>query len=720
MSETTGLSRRRFLQTTAGAGAGLVLGLHLPMRAVHAAPSADALAPNAFVRITPDDLVTVTVKHVEFGQGPLTGLSTLIAEELDADWSQVRAELAPADVSRFAHMLGPVQTTGGSTAMSNSFLQMRKAGATARAMLVQAAAAEWGVPTSSITIERGRVKEVGGSRSKRFGELVDAASRLTPPEEVTLKQPADFKLIGKEDLRKLDTPAKTNGSAIYTIDVDRPGLLTTLVAHPPRFGARVKKLDDTRSRQVAGVEDVKVLPEGVAVYARGYWAAKQGRDRLEIEWDESATETRDSERVIAEYRELARKPGLPAGRRGEPGAALEGAATVLESEYVFPFLAHAPMEPLDCVIEKQGDRYEVWMGSQGVSRDHAAFAEELGVPQDRIQLNVQLSGGSFGRRAQHKSEFAREAAHALQAIDGRAPIKLLWSREDDIRGGYYRPIYVHRLKGGLDADGRVVAWQQVIVGQSVQKGGSLEKMLIKNGVDLTSVEGAANLSYAVPNLDVSLHSPEFRVPVLWWRSVGHTHTGYTSEAFIDELLTAGGQDPVAGRLALLADHPRHRGVLEAAAEMAGWGGAVPAGRARGVAVHESFGSFVAQVAEVGRDAKGKPKVERVWCAVDCGLAVNPDIVRAQMEGGIGYGLGAALTGEITLAKGRVVQSNFHDYRPIRIGDMPEVEVRVLASVEPPTGVGEPGVPPVAPAVSNAWAALTGERFRRLPFQGASA
>ncbi len=723
-SQETGptLSRRRFLQTTTAAGAGLVLGLQLPPRHAHAAWTPDqagAFAPNAFVRITRDDLVTVLVKHIEFGQGPLTGLATLVAEELDADWSQMRAELAPADATRFAHTFAPVQFTGGSTAMANSFLQMRRAGATARAMLVEAAAAQWKIPADRIRVEKGIVRERGGRRSSKFGPLVRAASGLTPPSEVELKKPEDFVLIGT-DLPKLDTPAKTNGEAIYTIDVQRPGLLTTLVAHPPRFGSRVKKLDATRARAVDGVEDVQILPEGVAVYARGYWAASRARELLEIEWDETGAETRDSVRVISDYQALARKPGLPAGRRGDPDAAFASAETVVETEYVFPYLAHAPMEPLDCVIEKQDDGYEVWMGAQGASRDRAALAEELGVPLEQVKLNVQLAGGSFGRRSQHKSQFAREAAHALQAIDGRAPIKLLWSREDDIRGGFYRPIYVHRLKGGLDADGQIVAWQQVIVGQSVQKGGSLASMFIKNGVDLTSVEGASDLSYAVPNLDVSLHSPDVGVPVLWWRSVGHTHTGYAAESFVDELLTAGGRDPVAGRLELLGGHPRHRAVLEAAAEMAGWGAEPPAGRARGVAVHESFGSTVAQVAEVGRDASGAPKVERVWCAVDCGLAVNPDIVKAQMEGGIGYGLGAALLDEITLSRGRVVQSNFHDYRPIRIDDMPRVEVRVLPSAEPPSGVGEPGVPPIAPAVSNAWAALTGDRFRRLPFRGPSA
>ena len=714
------LSRRRFLQATATTGAGLVLGLRLPLKHAAAAPRDDRpFAPNAFVRVSQDDLVTVVIKHIEFGQGPLTGLATLVAEELDADWGQVRAELAPADAALYAHTYAPMQFTGGSTAIANSYIQMRQAGATARAMLVGAAAAQWGVSAASLRVEAGVVKDPKGRRSMRFGELVAAAAKRTPPTEVTLKSPKYFKLIGTV-IPKLDTREKTNGEAMYTIDVQRPGMWTTLVAHPPRFGARPRSVVDTRARAVPGVEDVKIIPEGVAVYARGYWSAKRARDLLEIEWDDNGTERRDSVQMIAEYKVLAKRPGLPASSRGSAAASLAEAKTVIESEYVFPFLAHAPMEPLGCVIEKRGEGYEAWMGAQGASRDRAALAEELGVDVDQVKLNIQFAGGSFGRRAQHKSQLAREAAHALRAVQGRAPIKLLWSREDDIQGGFYRPIYVHRLKGGLDERGQIVAWQQVVVGQSVQKGGSLESLFVKNGVDLTSVEGASNLSYEIPNLDVSLHSPELGVPVLWWRSVGHTHTGYTSETFIDELLLAAGHDPVEGRLALLGTHPRHRAVLTAAAEMAGWGARAPAGRARGVAVHESFGTTVAQVAEVSRSSNGSPRVDRVWCAVDCGLAINPDIIKAQMEGGIGFGLGAALLGEISLKSGRVVQSNFHDYRPIRIDEMPEVEVRVLASAESPSGVGEPGVPPIAPAVANAWASLTGKRLRRLPFRDASA
>jgi isoquinoline 1-oxidoreductase beta subunit len=711
------ISRRRFIQSTLGSTAGFVFALHLPFKHSMAATTASKeLAPNAFVEIGRDNIVTVTVKHIEFGQGALTGLATLVAEELDADWSQVRAQLAPADVSLYAHTLGPVQFTGGSSAIANSFMQMRRAGATARAMLIEAAANQWGVEPKSLRADSGVVKEIRGQREISFGELVEAASKLAPPPEVALKDPKDFKLIG-HDLPKIDTVDKTTGKTTFTIDVARPGQWTVLVAHPSRFGARIASFDSTKAKAISGVMAVEKIAEGVAVYAKNFWSAKKARDLLDVQWDESGVERRDSKTVITEYQSLAKKPGLPAGRRGD--AAMEDvfakSSTVIESEFVFPYLAHAPMEPLDGVIEKKGKGYEIWMGAQAASRDRAALAEELGVPLDEIQLNVMFAGGSFGRRSQHKSQFARELAHASKAIDSRVPIKLLWTREDDIRGGFYRPIYVHRLKGGLDAEGKIVAWQQVIVGQSVQKGGPLESLFIRDGVDVTSVEGAANLSYAIPNLDVSLHSPEVGIPVLWWRSVGHTHTGFSAEAFVDELLVAGGQDPIKGRLELLGNHPRHRGVLTAAAEMADWGVSLAPGRARGVAVHESFGSFVAQIVEISRNSDGAPKVEKVWCAVDCGIAVNPNIIRAQMEGGIGYGLGAALRNTIDINDGRVVQSNFHDYHPLRIDDMPEIEVRIIASSEAPTGVGEPGTPPIAPAVANAWAALTGTRLRKMPF-----
>lgn len=720
---TFDISRRDFLRHSAMAGAGLVIGVHLPRvsRAQSGAASViqgdgeGVFAPNAFIRIAPDDTVTVLSKHIEFGQGPYTGLATLVAEELDADWSQMRAESAPARVDLYKNLAFGMQGTGGSTAMANSYEQMRRAGAAARAMLVAAAAAEWGVPADGITVEQGVVIHEASGRTVRFGELAGRAAATSVPENVTLKSPEAFRLIGKR-LPKLDSRIKSTGEAVFTFDVTRPGMLTVLVAHPSRFGARVKSVDDTAARQIKGIVDVKTIPAGVAVYGRSFWAAKKGRDVLEIEWDESGTESRSSSDIVAAYRKLAQSPGTPAASRGDVESGLAGAAATLEAEYEFPYLAHAPMEPLDCVIELNEGRCEAWLGSQLQTVDQQTIGDVLGMQPDQVTINTMLAGGSFGRRAQPDSGFAREAAEALKALGPNAPpIKLVWTREDDIRGGRYRPIYVHRLRGGLDDRGEIVAWEQVIVGQSIVAGSPFAGM-IQEGIDPTSVEGARDLPYSVPNLSVSLHSPEVGVPVLWWRSVGHTHTGFATEAFLDELLARAGRDPVEGRLALLKEHPRHAGVLRAVAKLADWGAPLPDGRARGVAVHKSFNSYVAEIAEVSRDDNGYPRVHKVWCAVDCGVAVNPNVITAQMEGGIGYGLGAALFDEITLEDGRVVQSNFHNYRSLGIDEMPEIEVTIVRSAESPTGVGEPGVPPIAPAVANAWAALTGERVRRLPFR----
>jgi isoquinoline 1-oxidoreductase subunit beta len=714
-------SRRDFLKSTAALGAGLIIGVHLP-RFARAQAGAAALArpasagpfvPNAFVRIAPDDTVTVLVKHIEFGQGPFTGLATLVAEELDADWSQMRAEHAPTDAEIYKNFAFGAQGTGGSTAIANSYEQMRTAGATARALLVAAAAEEWGVPADEITVKQGVIAHAGSGRSARFGALADKAVRLRAPQNVKLKDPKDFKLIGT-NVPKLDSAIKSNGAAQFTMDLSKPGMLTVLVAHPPRFGGRVASFDDSQARKVKGVLDVKAIPEGVAVYARSFWAAKQGRDALKIEWNLADTESRSSAQLIAEYRALASARGRLVTNRGDVDGTLEQAAKTLEVEYEFPYLAHAPMEPLDCVIELREDGAEVWLGSQLQTGDHMTVANVLGLPPEKVVINTMLAGGSFGRRAQPDSGFAKEAAECVKAYGRGTPIKLVWTREDDIQGGRYRPIYVHRLKGGVNDRGEIVAWENIIVGQSIFAGSPFASM-ITEGVDPSSVEGARDLPYAIPNLSVSLHTTKVGVPVLWWRSVGHTHTGFATETFIDELLQAAGKDPVAGRLALLRDHPRHAGVLQAVAERAGWGSTVPQGRARGVAVHKSFDSYVAQIAEVSRDRGGYPCVHKVWCAVDCGVPVNPNVIAAQMEGGIGFGLGAALFDEITLREGRIAQSNFHDYRMIRINEMPEVDVTVIRSSEAPTGVGEPGVPPIAPAVANAWAALTGERVRRLPF-----
>jgi isoquinoline 1-oxidoreductase subunit beta len=707
------LTRRRFLHGSAAAGVGLLVGFDLCLGKA-AAPTGGVLAPNAFVRIAPDNSVTVIAKHIEFGQGTYTGLATILAEELDADWSQVRVVSAPADAARYNNLLfGAVQGTGGSTAVANSWEQLRQAGAMARAMLVAAAAQEWGVPAAEITAERGVLSHARTGRRATFGDLALRAAALPPPADVTLKDAKDFRLIGRR-LPRQDSRSKTDGSAQYTLDVDLPDMLTAVIARPPRFGAEVRSFDASAALQVKGVTDVVPVPAGVAVLARSFWAARQGREALTVDWDESGAERRGSDELFAAYRVLARQPGARTRWDGDPEAAIAGAARVLEAVYEFPYLAHAPMEPLDCVVRLIPDGCEVWAGSQLQTVDQQVVAAVVGLPPEKVQVHTLLAGGSFGRRATPNGDVAGEAASIAKAIGGRQPVKLVWTREDDLTGGRYRPLYVHRLRAGLDPAGRLVGWEHRIVGQSILKGTLFESRQVKNGIDPTSVEGAANLPYDIPSIGVELHTTEVGVPVLWWRSVGSTHTAFSTETFLDELAHAAGRDPVDFRRTLLTHHPRHLGVLELAAQKAGWDVPLPRGRARGIAVHESFNSVVAQVAEVSLGHDGVPKVERVVCAVDCGVAVNPDVIRAQMEGGIGYGLAAALWSEITLVQGRVQQSNFDTYRPLRIEEMPQVEVYIVPSTTPPTGVGEPGVPPIAPAVANALFHLTGQRVRRLP------
>lgn len=719
-------SRRRFLKGMAG----LMLAVYLPdvLGATTAAGPGVAggqaaevppFEPNAFLRIGTDDTVTVIAKHIEMGQGTYTGLATLVAEELDAAWSQVRVEGAPADARRYNNLFwGPTQGTGGSTAIANSWEQLRTAGASARAMLVAAAAQRWQVPAAEIDVSEGVVTHAPSQRKASFGELAQAAVEQPVPAEVRLKEPKDFKLIGKRAPRK-DTADKTTGKARFTQDVHLPGMLTAVVAHPPRFGGKVKSFDATRAKEVRGVVEVVQIPTGVAVLARDTWSAKKGRDALQIEWDESSAFKLGSDAIFARYRELAKTPGAIARREGDPDAAFAAPARVLSAAYDFPYLAHAAMEPMNCVVQLSADGCEIWNGEQFQTVDQMNVATLLGLKPEQVAIHMLYAGGSFGRRACKDSDYVLEAANIAKAIDGRAPVKLVWLREDDTRAGYYRPAFHHVLEAALDAQGRLVGWRHRLVGQSIMAGSPFAAML-KDGIDPVSVEGAANLPYAVPNLLVDLHSPaDIGVPVLWWRSVGSTHTAYSTETFLDEIAVAAGEDPVAFRLALLEHHPRHAGVLQLAADKAGWGTPLAPGangerRGRGVAVHESFNSYVAQVAEVTVKPDGSFKVDRIVCAVDCGIAVNPDNVRSQVEGGVGFGLSAALHGAITLKDGVVEQSNFHDYAPIRINEMPQVEVHIVASAEKPTGIGEPGVPPVAPAVANALAAATGKRVRRLP------
>lgn len=711
MSSVDLISRRKFLQTSAVATAGLLIGFRLPLEG-EAAEAPGEFNPNAFLRIAPSGRVTVIVGKSEMGQGIYTALPMIVAEELDADWSKVSVESAPV-APEYNHTVFGIQLTGGSTSVWSSYEQLRKAGAAARAMLVAAAAEGWRVEPASCRTEKGFVIHDATKQRLSYGALANAASKLSPPSEVTLKDPKDFRIIGKPT-RRLDTPEKINGKAVFGIDVKLPGLLTAVIARPPVFGAKVRSINSDRTRAIAGVKGVYQVDSGVAVVADGFWSAKRGRELLEIVWDEGSWAQLDTEKQREQYAELARQPGAVARNDGDALATLARAAKVLEVEYEVPYLAHATMEPLNCVADVRPDACEVWTGTQSQTIDREAAAQVAGLKPEQVRLYTTLLGGGFGRRAVLDSHFVREAVQLSKAI--RAPVKVIWTREDDIRGGWYRPMWYDRIFGGLDADSNPIAWAHTIVGQSIIAGTPFESFAVKEGVDGSSVEGAADLPYAIPNVYVDLHSPKIGVPVLWWRSVGHSHTAFVVESFLDELAHAAGKDSYEFRRALLEKHPRHRGALELAAEKAGWGKPLPNGLGRGVAVHASFGSFIAQVAEVSVSQTGVPRVHRVVCAIDCGMVVNPDTIKAQMESGIIFGLTAALKGEITFKQGRVQQRNFHDYQMLRINETPEIEVYIVPSSEKHGGVGEPGVPPIAPAVANAIFAATGKRIRRLPIR----
>ncbi|TWB49635.1 xanthine dehydrogenase family protein molybdopterin-binding subunit [Nitrospirillum viridazoti] len=717
-----GTSRRRFLQVTGGAGVGLMVGFTwtgTSRRAEAAAAAAQTFEPNAFVKVAPDGTVTVLIKHLEMGQGVFTGLTAIVAEEMDADWAQMRAEHAPANAKLYNNTaFGPIQGTGGSTSVYNSWTQLRQAGATARALLVAAAAQTWGVPASDITVSKGVVSS--GTHKAGFGELAAKAATLPVPADVPLKDPKNFTLVGTKLPRK-DSAEKTTGKATFAIDVVQPGMLVAVVQRPPRFGATAQAIDAKAAKAVKGVVEVVEIPRGVAVLATSYWAAHQGREALKVTWDESKAEKRGTDAIIADYKALLPKPGQLVTKEGDVDA-VKGAKT-LKAEFTFPYLAHAPMEPLTCVVKLGKDGCEIWAGDQFQTIDQMNAAKTAGLKPEQVTIHTVYAGGSFGRRATIDSDYIVEGVAIAKALSdtkvqggklaGR-PVKLIWSREDDIRGGRYRPLYVHGMEAKLGADGSVLAWQHRIVGQSIMAGGPFDQ---PGKPDATSVEGAAEIPYTIPNRLVDLHTTTSSVPVLWWRSVGSTHTAFAVETFLDELAAEAKQDPVTFRRKLMEKHPRHLAVLNLAVEKADWAKPLPKGWARGVAVAESFRSVVAHVVEVSQDDKGRIKVERVVCAVDCGIAVTPDVVKAQMEGGIGYGLGAIMYGAITMKDGVVDQSNFDTYRCLRIDEMPKVEVHIVPSANPPTGVGEPGVPPLGPAVANAIAALTGKRIRDLPFAG---
>lgn len=712
----TSLSRRRFLQAAAGTAV-FVIGFYLPFgrRALAAQGQLQVIEtppPNLFLKIDSDNTITIISKYFEMGQGVTTGLATLLAEELEADWSQMRFEFAPNDATVYNNLIfGPIMATGGSTSMAGSWQQMRMVGAAARTMLIEAAGRKWQLPERELVAEKGFIRHASGKKAS-FGELAADAMQLPVPQDAKLKSPPEWTLIGK-NLPRIDSPDKTDGRAVFAQDIRRPGMLTAAVAHPPKFGARVSAFNADASKKIPGVVEVVQIPSGVAVLAKDTWSALRGRDQLQVEWDNSAAETRSSEQILADYRKQADGEGLVAANRGDAAVALPKAAQILSAEFTFPYLAHAPMEPLNCVLELKDGTAELWSGCQLQSIDEQVLARALGLEPDKIQIHTLLAGGSFGRRGNPVGDWVAELATIVKAIDGRAPVHLVWSREDDIRGGYYRPAVLHQLKVGLDDLGNISGWQHKLVTQSIFSGTPFAPMMVKNGVDHSSVEGLVDTPYRIDNFSVRAYNAESPVPVLWWRSVGHNHTAHVVETVIDELARLSGVDPLEYRLRLLPD-ARDKATLKLVAGKSGWGKRMRGGRGSGIAFHKSFGTRVAMVADVSIDGDDF-RVDKIVAAVDCGVAINPDIVAAQIEGAIGFALSTLLRNEITLKDGAVQQSNFHNYEPTRIREMPVVEVHIVPSTEPPSGIGEPGVPPLAPAVGNAIAAATGKRMYRMPF-----
>lgn len=707
----TDLSRRMFLTVTALGTAGFLIGCGDSTQPAKTAGEAAKTVMNAFVSIGSDNTITVLNKHIEFGQGTTTGFVSLVAEELDAAWEQMRYGFAPADNKVYGNdLMGGLQGTGGSSAMADGYEKYRRAAAGARAMLLAAAAKKFA--TADLKIEKGVVMTLDGAKKATFGELAADAAKLPAPDASALKfkDPSTYSYVGKSFAR-VDSAAKTNGTAKFGLDYRPEGALTALIAKPPRFGATVKSFDSTESKKVAGVTDVVQIPHGVAVLAKDMWAAMKGREALKVEWDETNAEKRGSDQIMADYKIMAAAPGTNVRKDGDVAAALKSARKTITAEFEFPYLAHACLETMNCTVVLKTDSCEIWSGSQMPTADQQTAAGIAGLKPEQVKIHSMLAGGSFGRRITPTADIVNEAVHIAKAIGGKAPVKLVHTREDDIRGGWYRPMTLHRLTAGFDAKGQAVAWDHRVVTQGILAG---TPFLPPGQMDFTATEGSATLPYGFPNLSVDVHLAKTGVPVLWWRAVGSTHSAYATEVFIDEVARAAKKDPVEFRRELLVKHPRHLGVLNLAAEKAGWGTPLPKGKARGIAVHESFRTFVAQVAEITVNADKTFTVDRVVCAVDCGVAVNPDVVTAQMEGGIGFGLSSILHEAVTLTDGIVDQSNFSDYTILRASEMPKIEVYIVPSTVAPTGVGEPGTPPIGPAVANALLAATGKAPHKLP------
>ncbi|MFZ9872566.1 MAG: molybdopterin cofactor-binding domain-containing protein [Steroidobacteraceae bacterium] len=706
--------RRQFLigigVVAGGTAAGMALRPWLVGAAEANRPPAD-FQPHAFVRISSDDTITVIIGKSEMGQGVYGSLPMILAEELDVDPTRVQVEIAGVDPA-FNHPFLPAQFTGGSMSVMTTYDALRRVGAQARSAMLTAAARQWNVDVITLTTDNGVVRDSRGRRL-RYGSLVEAANRLPLPDptSVILKDPSTFKYIGKPQ-RRLDSPIKVTGKATFGIDVMRPDMLTAVIARPPAFGARLRGFDATAAKAISGVIEVKAVPSGVAVIAQHTHAALRGREALILDWDTSASDSLSSDGLRDEWRALAKRPGLVGKNVGDVDAAFRSAARTIDVEYELPYLAHACMEPLNAVAEVTAEGCELWLGTQSQSQDARFVAEALGIEPSKVRIHTMFLGGGFGRRASAVSDFAVEAALVAQGIG--KPVKVVWTREDDMRGGYYRPLSFNRVKAAINADGMPLAIHHTTVSKPVLANTAMGKMAVsKEGLDPSTIEGSADMPYAIPNLRVDVHNTREAVPILWWRSVGHSITGFVTNSVIDELAVLGGKDAYEYRRELLKEKPRHLAVLERAAAEANWGRGLAKGHFQGIALQESFGSIVAQVAEVSV-SEGKVQVHRVTCAVDCGLAVNPSQVVAQMESGILYGLSAALDGEINIERGRAVEGNFDRYRVLRFVDSPVIDVHIVNSGGPIGGIGEPGTPPIAPAVCNAIFAATGQRIRRLP------
>lgn len=703
---TTNVSRRSFIKTSAGVSSGLLIGFMVPayagrLKNLLPDPGAVIFAPNAFLRIGADNSIKILLAHAEMGQGIWTTLAMLIAEELDADWKNIKIEHAPP-AKEYFHTAWGAQLTGGSSTTWSEFDRYRKAGATARILLTEAAAKKWKVPAASLKTENGFV--INGNKKLSYGELAASAATLTAPAEIPLRTKEQWKYIGK-GVKRLDSPDKVNGKAVFGIDVKVDGMKIATVLHPPVMGGTVKSFDASKAKAIKGVVDVVQIPTGVAVIADNTWAAIQGKKALVVDWDLGGNVSVNSATQFDEFRKFADGGGKEVKKGGDVAAAMPQAVKTIESEFTLPYLAHASMEPLNCTVRISGDKCDIWTGTQMPGGDQAAAAKILGFKPEQVTVTTTFLGGAFGRRATPDSDFVSEAVHIAKA-SGKT-IKMTWTREDDTQGGYFRPSFLHRVKAGIDANGMPLFWKHVMVGQALPGDDG-------NG----SAEGISDSPYlsAIPNYTISQYAPKLGITTLWLRSVGHTHTAFAMECMVDELAQLAGKDPVEYRRMLLKDHPRNLGVLNLAAEKAGWGKPLPSGHFHGIAVHESFQSYCAQVAEVSVGDDGFVKIHKITAAIDCGLAVNPDGVRAQIEGGINYALSAALYGAITFKDGVVEQANFDQYRILRINESPaEIDTHIVDSNDKMGGVGEPGYPPAAPAVANAIFAATGKRIRQCPF-----